>query len=78
MAPEPAGFKTHPILPRQAFYHSGMSEFFLMYDDVRQSESPHALLMEFLQTTYEAGANLAKWDRNALECPAGSGARVGG
>jgi hypothetical protein len=44
-----------------------MSEFLLMYDDVRKSASPEDDLMEFLQSTYEAGADLAKWDRNALE-----------
>ena len=67
MAPEPAGFKTHPVRPKQAFYHSGMSEFFLMYDDVRRAESPADMLLEFIQSTYEAGADLAKWDRAALE-----------
>ncbi len=77
MAPEPAGFKTQPVRPEKAFYHSGMSEFFLMYDDVRQSSSPSDLLMEFLQSTYQSGANLAKWDRAALERTAGSGAKVG-
>ena len=67
MAPEPAGLKTHPVLPKKAFYHSGMSEFFLMYDDVRSAESPRNTLLEFMQSTYEAGATLAKWDRAALE-----------
>jgi Family of unknown function (DUF5996) len=38
-----------------------------MYDDIRGAASPESELMEFLQTTYEAGANLAKWDRAALE-----------
>ena len=50
-----------------------MSEFLLMYDDVRKSASPEDDLMEFLQSTYEAGANLAKWDRAALERKQGSG-----
>ena len=67
MAPEPAGLKTQAVLPATAFYHSGMSEFFLMYDDVRRAESPKDMLLEFMQSTYEAGANLAKWDRAALE-----------
>jgi uncharacterized protein DUF5996 len=77
MAPEPPGLKTHPVLPQKAFYHSGMSEFFLMYDDVRRAESPRDMLLEFMQSTYEAGANLAKWDRAALERAPGnaSGAR---
>jgi hypothetical protein len=44
-----------------------MSEFLLMYDDVRQADAPQAALMDFMQSTYEAGANLAKWDRASLE-----------
>ena len=46
-----------------------MKEFFLMYDDVRLETSPKNVLLEFLQSTYEAGANLGKWDREALERP---------
>lgn len=78
MAPEPAGFKTQTVRPAQAFYHSGMSEFFLMYDDVRKADSPRAMLLEFLQSTYEAGATLANWDRTALERQAGSPQNAGG
>ncbi len=77
-APEPAGFKEQRVRPGKAFYHSGMSEFFLMYDDVRSAESPKAALMDFLESTYEAGANLAKWDRAALERVSGSASHVGG
>jgi len=44
-----------------------MGEFLLLYDDVRNASDPDAALTEFLQTTYEAGANLAHWDRSALE-----------
>ena len=55
------------IRPGQTFYSSEMKEFFLMYDDVRRSVSPEQALMDFCQTTYEAGANLAGWDRAALE-----------
>lgn len=66
-APEPLGFKTARIQPEAAFYHSGMSEFFLMYDDIRRAESPKTMLMEFLESTYAAGADLAKWDRASLE-----------
>jgi hypothetical protein len=65
--PEPAGFKTSAVLPKSASYHQGIGEFLLMYDDIRTSGSPESELMDFLQTTYEAGANLAKWDRAALE-----------
>jgi hypothetical protein len=65
-APEPAGFKTAQVRPAKAFY-SPLSEFLLMYDDVRQSTEPEKLLMEFLQSTYEAGANLGNWARAELE-----------
>jgi hypothetical protein len=66
-APEPPGFKTARVQPQAAFYHNGMSEFFLMYDDVRRTESPKTTLLEFLESTYAAAADLAKWDRAALE-----------
>ncbi len=76
--PEPAGFKTYAVGPRPAFYHHGIGEFLLMYDDIRSSVAPGAQLMEFLETTYEAGANLAKWDRAALERPGENQAAIGG
>ncbi len=66
-APEPAGFSDSKIKPSAAFYTQDMKEFFLPYDAVRQSPSPENALMDFMQSTYEAGANLAKWDRKALE-----------
>lgn len=66
-APEPPGFSKALIRPDQAFYSSQLSEFLLTYGDVRRASSPEALLMEFLQSTYEAGATLAKWDRESLE-----------
>jgi uncharacterized protein DUF5996 len=78
MAPEPSGFKTQTVRPAKAFYHTGMSEYFLMYDDVRRAESPRDMLLEFMQSTYEAGANLAKWDRAALERAPGSAIVEGG
>ena len=69
--PEPAGLSDvagqGKIRPAQTFYSSEMKEFFLLYDDVRKSASPEKTLMDFCQTTYEAGANLAGWDRAALE-----------
>ena len=76
--PEPAGFKTYSVLPKRAFYHQGIGEFLLMYDDMRGAASPAAELMDFLQTTYEAGANLAKWDRTALERSIENRATTGG
>ena len=66
-APEPKGFSESSIKPTEAFYSQDMKEFFVPYDAVRQSPSPETALMDFLQSTYEAGANLAKWDRKALE-----------
>jgi Family of unknown function (DUF5996) len=65
--PEPAGFKTAAVLPKPALYHPALGEFLLMYDDIRSAASPESELMEFFETTYAAGANLAKWDRAALE-----------
>jgi hypothetical protein len=66
-APEPPGFAEARVQPAGASYHPQLREFFLMYDAVRGSASPKAALLDFLQTTYEAGANLAKWDRAELE-----------
>jgi hypothetical protein len=66
-APEPAGFGEQKVKPAAAFYHPGMKEFLLMYDDVRRAASPREALLGFLQSTYEAGANLGKWDRKELE-----------
>jgi hypothetical protein len=65
--PEPQGFKEYPIQPPEAFYHSGISEFLLPYDVVRSAKSPDEVLLSFLQSTYEAEATCAKWDRSALE-----------
>ncbi len=69
-APEPAGFAERRVRPPAAFYDSGLHEFLLLYDDVRQAGSPEATLLDFLQSTYEAGAELGHWDRQALEMPA--------
>jgi uncharacterized protein DUF5996 len=66
-APEPAGLSESKIKPANAFYSQDMKEFLLPYDAVRQFPSPENALMDFLQSTYEAGANLANWDRKALE-----------
>ena len=66
-APEPADLSESIIKPSAAFYSKDMKEFLLPYDAVRQSPSPETALMDFLQSTYEVGANLAKWDRKALE-----------
>jgi len=65
--PAPAGFSTAPLKPSAAFYSADLGEFILPYDAVRQSESPDGTLLDFLQSTYEAAANLAQWDRGSLE-----------
>jgi hypothetical protein len=66
-APEPPGLAEEKVKPAAAFYHPGMKEFLLMYDDVRRAASPREALLSFLESTYEAGANLARWDRKELE-----------
>jgi hypothetical protein len=68
-APEPPGFRDAPVRPAQAFYHAKLGEFLLSYDDVRNASDPRATLLDFFQSTYEAGATLGKWDRAALERP---------
>lgn len=66
-APEPEGFAKSRVRPGSAFYHPQLKEFLLMYEDVRRSASPKAALLEFLQSTYEAGASLGRWERGELE-----------
>jgi hypothetical protein len=65
--PTPEGFADAPVRPEAAFFHQQMGEFILPYDAVRNAPAPDALLLEFLQTTYEAAAIAARWDRAALE-----------
>lgn len=67
MAPEPAGYGEQPAQPAAAGYDPNLHEFLLSYDDVRQAKYPASEILQFAQTTYEAGANLAGWDRAALE-----------
>jgi hypothetical protein len=55
------------VRPAEAFYHPELREWVLMYDEVRRSSDPAATLMEFLQSTYEAGAEPAGWTRAELE-----------
>jgi hypothetical protein len=65
--PAPEGFQDYPIQPKEAFYSSQMQEFILPYEAVRQADNPDEILLTFLQSTYEAAANLGNWDRAALE-----------
>jgi hypothetical protein len=68
-APEPPGYAGCAVLPPAAFYHTGIREFILMYEDVRFAASPRSALLDFLQSTYDAAANLGNWDRVNLERP---------
>ncbi|NNF57093.1 MAG: hypothetical protein HKN04_02525 [Rhodothermaceae bacterium] len=61
------GFSTHPVAPDAAYFHADLGEFVLPYEAVRTAHDPDAALLAFLQTTYEATADLADWDRDALE-----------
>jgi hypothetical protein len=59
------------VRPAQAFFSKDLGEFLLPYDAVRTAPDPDAALMDFLQSTYEAAANAAGWDRTSLECAQG-------
>ncbi|MCA1562097.1 MAG: DUF5996 family protein [Acidobacteria bacterium] len=65
--PEPPGFADTPVRPDGAFYSRDFREFILPYDVVRESRTPDDTLLEFLQSTYEAAADLARWERPSLE-----------
>jgi len=65
--PEPAGLSQAAVRPAGAYYHPDLREFILPYDAVRTAADPDATLTEFLQSTYDAAADLARWDRAALE-----------
>ena len=69
--PTPEGFKDRPVRPDAACWHEGLGEFVLPYAAVAESDDPAAMLMAFLQSTYEGAADLADWDRTALECEIG-------
>jgi hypothetical protein len=64
--PEPEGFRNYPVRP-PAYYSNDMHEFLLPYDAVRRAANPDAMLIDFAQSTYEAAAESASWDRRALE-----------
>lgn len=65
--PEPSGFSSASIKPQAAYYHKELGEFILPYSEVQKAEDPEKKLLEFLQSTYEAAADLAKWNRKELE-----------
>ncbi len=66
-APAPEGLKEAAIRPALAGYNAALGEFLLSYEDVRVADDPDALVLDFLQSTYEAAADLGGWDRAALE-----------
>src|SRR3984885_1452528 len=74
--PEPVGFRTSKVRPDAAFFSEALGEFILPYDAVRTAAAPDQALLDFLQSTYEAAANAAKWDRDALVCAIGQPAVV--
>ena len=65
--PEPDGFRDAPVQPDAARFDQDLGEFVLPYETVRAASNPQAMLTAFLQSTYDAASNLAKWDREALE-----------
>jgi len=65
--PEPAGYSGVRLRTAEASYNKDLGQFILPYDAVRKASDPDALLLEFLQETYAAAADLANWDRRALE-----------
>ena len=69
--PAPAGFREFAVQPAGAFFSEPLGEFLLPYEIVRTAADPEAALLAFLQSTYEAAAVSANWDRAALECPRG-------
>jgi len=69
--PEPPGFRAAMVRPDAAFFSEAVSEFILPYDAVRKADDPDKALLDFLNSTYEAAANSANWDRDALECDPG-------
>jgi hypothetical protein len=71
--PEPDGFRAAAVRPAAAAYSNELREFLLPYEDVRTAESPDAVLLQFLETTYQAAADLGRWDRSVLECAGDAG-----
>ncbi len=66
--PSPADFGKQPVKPEEAFFSEDLGEFILLYESVQRSDNPEGALMQFLESTYEAAATTARWDRKTLEC----------
>jgi hypothetical protein len=69
--PAPKGFADAQAAPGGAYFDSKLGEFLLPYDVVRKASDSESMLLEFLESTYRAAADLGGWDRDALECPIG-------
>ena len=69
--PTPEGFGEAKVRPDAARFDTALGEFILDYEAVRSAADPDAALLAFLQSSYEAAANLGGWDRAALECALG-------
>ena len=69
--PEPEGFKDFAVRPDEAYYNADFREFVLPYEAARRAPDRDGALLDFLQSTYEAAAELGSWDRSALERKAG-------
>jgi hypothetical protein len=65
--PAAPGIEKSPLMPKEAYWNQDICEFILHYDDVLASPSPEKTITDFLTSTYEAVANLGKWDREFLE-----------
>ncbi len=70
--PTPEGFSAQPVAPSEAFFDPKAGEFLLPYSVVRNAPDPDQALLSFLDTTYDAAARLAHWNRSALECRRGA------
>ena len=73
--PTPEGFAADAVRPERAYFSKGLGEFILPYEAMRTAPDPERALMEFLQSTHDAAANLGRWDRDALECALGEPGR---
>lgn len=69
--PSPEGFRNAAVAPAEAFFHEQLGEFILPYEAVRSAAEPEEVLLAFLRSTYDAAAELGRWDRGALECEPG-------
>jgi hypothetical protein len=74
--PAPEGFGAARVLPKEAFFSKELGEFLLPYDAIRATPDPDAALLSFLHSTYEAAADLGRWDRKALDCALGESGKV--